>query len=125
MRKIKKTNRHRSNQVGNYIANHYIINDIPGHNSVNITNVIATSGRGNIDITPQYHSSAQQLNANVEKTDGHAETSNNQRTGTPKQHQTTINHDNSCLVDYLSSAVPFVAFTAAALVVSLIIKKRA
>ena len=121
----KKVNRHRSTRKGKYIVTHYIINDIHGHNSGNITNVIATSGRDNIDVTPQYHSSPQQLSVNVEKTDGHAETSNNQTAGAPKQHQTTINHDNSCLFDYLSSAVPFIAFTAAALVVSSIIKKRA
>ena len=115
----------RSKEICKYIVTHYIINDIPAHNSGNNTNVVATSGGTSIHTAPQYHSSAQQLNANVEKTYGHAETSNNQTAGAPKQHQTTINHDNSCLFDYLSSAVPFIAFTAAALVVSSIIKERA
>lgn len=117
--------RNRSKEICKYIVTHYINNDVPGHNSGNITNVVATSGRDNIDITPQYHSSTQQLNANVEKTDGHADAFNNQTAGTPKQHQTAINHDNSCLVDYLSSAAPYVVLAAAALVVSSIIKKRA
>ena len=121
----KKENRHRSTRKGKYIVTHYIINDIPAHNSGNITNVVAASGRDNIDITPQYHSSTQQLNANVEKTDGHADAFNNQTAGTPKQHQTAINHDNSCLVDYLSSAAPYVVLAAAALVVYSIIKERA
>jgi len=121
----KKVNRHRSTRKGNYIVKHYIINDIPGHNSGNITNVVATLGRYNIDITPQYHSSTQQLNEKVEKTDGHADAFNNQTVSTHKQSQTTINYNNSSIIDYLNSAAPYVVLAAAALVVSSIIKERA
>ncbi len=117
--------RNRSKEICKYIVTHYIINDIPAHNSGNITNVVATSGRGNIDITPQYHSSAQQLNANVEKTDDHADAFNNQTVSTHKQSQTTINYNNSSIIDYLNSAAPYVVLAAAALVVSSIIKERA
>ena len=125
MRKKNKSNRHRSNGIGNYMAKHYIDNGIHVQSSGTITNFTAASGRVNVHFTPQYHSSAQQLNANVEKTYGHADAFNNQTAGTPKQHQTAINHDNSCLVDYLSSAAPYVVLAAAALVVSSIIKERA
>ena len=93
----------RSKEICKYIVTHYIINDIPAHNSGNNTNVVATSGGTSIHTAPQYHSSAQQLNANVEKTYGHAETSNNQT----------------------DSAAPYVVLAAAALVVSSIIKERA
>ena len=121
----KKVNRHRSTRKGKYIVTHYIINDIPAHNSGNNTNVVATSGGTSIHTAPQYHSSAQQLNANVEKTYGHAETSNNQTVSTHKQSQTTINYNNSSIIDYLNSAAPYVVLAAAALVVSSIIKERA
>ena len=125
MRKKNKSNRHRSNGIGNYMAKHYIDNGIHVQSSGTITNFTAASGRVNVHFTPQYHSSPKQPNVKVEKTDGHADAFNNQTVSTHKQSQTTINYNNSSIIDYLNSAAPYVVLAAAALVVSSIIKERA
>ena len=126
MGKSKNANRHRSNQVGNYIAKHYMDNGIHVHSSGSITNFTAASGRVTIHITPQHHTSSQQLNVKVEKTDAPAENTTQQVANTPKKTSTISSYKKNRILDKLYHAAPFVVLlTAGSLVASTLIKKRA
>lgn len=126
MGKSKNANRHRSNQVGNYFAKHYMDNSIHVHSSGSITNFTAASGRVSIHITPQHHTSSQQLNVKVEKTDAPAENTTQQVANTPKKTSTISSYKKKRILDKLYHAAPFVVLlTAGSLVASTLIKKRA
>ena len=67
MRKNQKANRHKSNEIGNYIARHQADRAIYVNNHGKIFNLFATSGRVTINGTPGQNESTQQLNVKVDK----------------------------------------------------------
>lgn len=78
MRKNQKANRHKSNEIGNYIARHQADRAIYVNNHGKISNLFATSGRVTINGTPVQNESTQQLNVKVDKQNASASKSSKQ-----------------------------------------------